>query len=165
VGGVGGGLWWGLRKPTRTEVITMPDGSKIVLHDVRDDGPSPAEQEKLRKAQETETLDKIVKHRFWKKPPSAEQVKKLAETTVRLQSDALVYVDDHYQVVIIDGDAARQWRRTEKEMAREHVGIGSPEGIGDRYFRIDMNQWAVRPTTAQVLDDILSGIERADFSK
>jgi hypothetical protein len=99
----------------------------------------------------------ILAHPFWRVKVSAADLDKLVGTVCDRRRQDFVWVDDHCKVEATEG-------RTARDVFNAGVAL-RPDGVGQRNFYVDMERWSRRPTAEEVLSELRSLLDHADFAE
>jgi hypothetical protein len=98
-------------------------------------------------------------HPFWRVPVERAQVEELVQKVRGQEGEALVFVDDHFKVVV-EADPEKVARS--RESLKGGGAAGWPEGLSERRFYLDTARLGARPSTEKVLDALEQALDAAD---
>jgi hypothetical protein len=88
-------------------------------------------------------------HPFWRAPVTREQVEGLVSQVREQPGDALVFVDDHFKVVV---ESDREKVLRSRALLKEGSAAGWPDGLSPRRFYLDTAKWGARRAEIDPLD-------------
>ena len=114
---------------------------------------SKRELEKVQREQEADDFDKVLKHKWWKKPPTKERLNEIVELIKSTNTGSTVFFDDDANTGVIE---------TYKSVFHNpHVTL-PPKGVGQRHGYYSASG-TKRPDKASVLTSLLSELDRVEY--
>lgn len=107
------------------------------------------------KGEAKDDLSYILGHRWWKKPPTREQLEEIIRAAIETNRGPAIFIDDSGNYVITS-------KRRDISFL-ESVPATPKEMEGRRHFSIELNS-PVRPTRADILGEIRSALRVGEYA-